>query len=581
MAPLTWKLLLSTATLGGGQHCAANDSCEDQTALLQSHLASHKSSLANAESQAQMLNFPKMSTLADPTKRHTALAQFEHTALELAQNSASVTPEVVQVCQMTTELLTDTVLSAIESEHDTDQATIDSAAEAFVPIEADRLIKEAAILAAVAGIGMDWETLTAEQGATMEMRGRWFKTDEGCAAAVRECRDEINRRCEPCGTCIETCEIQSTECHECDNRLELAHAHVIETIEEHSEPVCDAHGGIHPPSEATYEAEVSMADHDANRVAMEAYIALMIPCADGADTHTCGCADVLPCPEITVCNYETAVGSGVTCEYPAPTPPICPELITQEGVCDTLEASCQATSCAASIDVALQLTLYQEAFRTAVLTYYRTKGRVEITEADRKVEWDTLERVICLLNTLTNDEAGSASSSTTEARIAACQADAIPEITVGVVARGTDHLDINYPAVPSLGDLPTMPPTPCERAYDEITCAGLPGDLPIPVCNGDESLIHTFFPERDPESDLHMFFPCECSAVAPLPLVIPDIIAEVYPMPDSDVQPRPYAATDQQRAADASMMVVENGGQFAAVPAPPFEYSDQDTALAD
>jgi len=193
MAPLTWKLLLSTATLAGGQQCTANDSCEDQTALLQSHLASHKSTLASAESQAQMLNFPKMSTLADPSQRHTALAQFEHTALELAQNSASVTPEVVQVCQMTTELLTDTVLSAIVSEHDTDQASLDSRFDVFATIEADRQEKETAILAAAAGVGMNWET------------DHWVKSGGGCAADVIQCFEELSMICERCFACRETC----------------------------------------------------------------------------------------------------------------------------------------------------------------------------------------------------------------------------------------------------------------------------------------------------------------------------------------------------------------------------------------
>jgi len=562
MAPLTWKLLLSTATLAGGQHCSANDSCEDQTALLQSHLASHKSSLANAESQAQMLNFPKMSTLADPTKRHTALAQFEHTALELAQNSASVTPEVVQVCQMTTELLTDTVLSAIESEHDTDQATIDSAAEAFVPIEADRLEKEAVILAAAAGVGMNW--VVNPVSGELEWVKRDLGLDQGCANDYIECRTRLSQECVDCYTCIETCRERDEECRECDERLQIAHANVIETLERVSEPFCDSHGGIHPPTSETYEAEVSIEDHRENAAVMQVYMDLI---------GTGGCADSLPCDTSPICTYARHHHNGdideITAEehgecqiqHDTDTVPNCPSHITEMGVCETMRASCQATSCAASIDVALQLTLYQERFSDAVLTYYRTKGRVEITEADRKVEWDTLERVICLLNTLTNDEAGSASSSTTEARIAACQADDVPEITVGVVARGTDHLDITYPDVPSLGDLPTMPPTPCEDAYTEITCAGLPGDVLPPFCDGNQEMIDRWYTEEEQLPPV-----CECTAVAPPPLVIPDIIAEVYPMPDSDVQPRPYAATDQQRAAEASMMVVENGGQFAVVP---------------
>jgi len=573
MAPLTWKLLLSTATLAGGQHCAANDSCEDQTALLQSHLASHKSSLANAESQAQMLNFPKMSTLADPTKRHTALAQFEHTALELAQNMAMVTPEVVQVCQMTTELLTDTVLSAIESEHDTDQAVIDAGIGAFDHIEATRLDYESQILAAASGVGLDWSNHV------------WSKSGEGCIADVIQCRQELSQICLNCFSCIENCTSHWEGCEHIDTELEEAHAEVIRKLEEHSEPHCDEHGGIHAPDSATYEAMVDITDHLANKAAMEAYIALI------AEREQCVQVEVAACQyhrqELDANGIVVSEGEVETCTHmPADGSDVqdCSEHITNRGTCEATATSCQASSCAASTSIAHFLELYQEAFREAVLVFYRAKARVEITEADRKVEWDTLERVICLLNTLTNDEAGSASSSTTEARIAACQADDIPEITVGVIARGTEHLNINYPTLPSISDLPPMPPTPCEDDYGIITCSGVEPceDGFPPLCGGDQSIIDIFYPPAEQVDEV-----CECSAVAPTPLCPAnedgtpsnsvECLAEgVYPMPnDSGITARPYAATDQQRAAVASMMV-----------APPFAaesnvvYADQSTGAA-
>jgi len=565
MAPLTWKLLLSTATLAGGQQCTANDSCEDQTALLQSHLASHKSTLASAESQAQMLNFPKMSTLADPSQRHTALAQFEHTALELAQNSASVTPEVVQVCQMTTELLTDTVLSAIVSEHDTDQASLDSRFDIFATIEADRQVKETAILAAAAGVGMNWET------------DHWVKSGGGCAADVIQCFEELSVICVTCFGCRETCTTHWTECEDCGAELEVAHTNVITTLTEHSAPHC-VNGAVTPPSSTTYTQEVTTLDHRANEEAMLAYIALIGQC------ETCESEEVTNCQyescnilDPTDCTTETcSVIEPVSSESPPPAD--CAEHITKRGECETLKASCQegqgSQACAASVDVALLLTLYQEQFGQSVVALYQEMGRVELTEADRKVEWDTLERVICLLNTLTNDEDGSASSSTTEGLIQACQDDTIPRINTTHVGIGTDHLIINYPVAPDPNGLPTMPPTPCDDEFDAITCVDHNGALP-PLCDGDQTIIDIFYPPPQP-----LPAPCVCEANPPTPQcddgTLGCLIDQVYPAPyDGTLSAHAYAATDQQRAAVASMMVAP---PFAVVPPPPYEYRDQESA---
>jgi len=453
MAPLTWKFLLGTTTLVNGQHCSATDSCEDQTALLQSHLASHKSSLANAETQGHMLNFPKMATLADPSKRKTALAQFEHTALELAQNSAGVTPEVVEVCRVTTELLTDTVLAAISSEHATDQATLNSANAAFAVVEGERASYQTEIENAVVAVGIEWNAVS----------GAWEKTNAGLCTEVPECRVTESASCVDCGECHQTCQIHTERCENLASRLEQAHADVINTVT--IPAFCEGDPGvIHPPSTHTYATQVDMQDHLNNKRDMEIYIALI------QELVNCTDPDVDPCEECP----------------PLPAHPPIPSICNDHGgdtvTCDTKTTELFAAQCQARFTVGNQLALYQAAFTARLGRFNQVRTQVMIMEADRKVEWDTLERVICLLNVLTVDEDGAAASATSEARINACRTDEIPEAADGVRAIGahTGHLDIQYPVPPDMGDLPAVPPSPCDQDFIDIC---MPEGLPA-ACDG-------------------------------------------------------------------------------------------------
>lgn len=124
--------------------------------------------------------------------------------------------------------------------------------------------------------------------------------------------------------------------------------------------------------------------------------------------------------------------------------------------CNTKQSELQFASCEYHHAASLHLTAYQQGFQATLAFYNDVVARVMIEEADRKVEWDVLTRVICLLLTLTNEDDGVVSSAETEARIQACWDD---EVDVS-------HLDIDYRDPPDMLTLPELPPLPCTAEHD-------------------------------------------------------------------------------------------------------------------
>jgi len=136
--------------------------------------------------------------------------------------------------------------------------------------------------------------------------------------------------------------------------------------------------------------------------------------------------------------------------------------------------------------------LYTQAFEGALVRYQMVKSQIMIMEADRKVEWDTLQRVICLLMTLSIDEDGSASSVDTANAIDTCRTQVVD----------TSHLDVLYPVPPGLGDLPGLPHSPCSEEFEAEAYEGVPEP-----CAGNEELQQEF---------THgLITDCECSAEPP------------------------------------------------------------------
>jgi len=123
--------------------------------------------------------------------------------------------------------------------------------------------------------------------------------------------------------------------------------------------------------------------------------------------------------------------------------------------CNLNATALQMASCSYHHVASGALKEYQDAF-ISVRDFYNTQvARVQVMEADRKVEWDVLTRVICLLLTLTNEDDGVVSSDETAARIERCWTDDVD----------TTHLDIEYLDPPPMLGLPELPPLPCEADH--------------------------------------------------------------------------------------------------------------------
>lgn len=100
---------------------------------------------------------------------------------------------------------------------------------------------------------------------------------------------------------------------------------------------------------------------------------------------------------------------------------------------------------------------YREAYLQTLSMYQDVVARIMIEEADRKVEWEVLTRVICLLLSLTvgQGEAGAVSSEDNQARIQLCWDQEVD----------TSHLDIEYPPPPPFVHGPELPAQPCDANY--------------------------------------------------------------------------------------------------------------------
>lgn len=397
-----------------------------------------------------MLNFPKVGSLTDPSKRKMALAQFEDTALELAQNRAGVTPLVVQVCNETSELLRDTVMSAIVSEHDTDVAMLATAYAAFGTAETQRAQYEGLINAAIAAV-----------------YGPGGLIDQHI-----ECRTWESQECVDCGECRIDCETTQETCDLLEAELRLKYIDVINTVT--TPAYCDESFNIHPPQESTV---VTIAEHHLNKEKMEAYIAALAAfeaCEETESTHCTSCPDP----------PHACEGGLDACP--------CLNHTTTRTQCNTIQASLQHAQCESRHTVSGYLNLYTQAMAGALQRYQMVETQIRIMEADRKVEWDTLERVICLLMTLSNEEDGAASSVATANAIDNCR----------IMDVDTTHLDIDYPVPPGVGGLPDLPHSPCSDEFETDAYDGVPSS-----CSGNEELQHEF--------EHGLITECECSAEPP------------------------------------------------------------------
>lgn len=402
MAPLKSFLLVSG--LASALSCTT-ENCEagDQTALLQSHL-SRKSDLSLTSTGAAF--FPRLGNLNDPHTRKSALLEIEKTAMKLASQDGPVEDVVVTVCTDTAEMLNATVLYAIIEEDAVDRAQLASAYADFDQHEVRRQAAQDAIEAA--------EALVAQ-----------------AANALTMCRTQEQESC-----------INVTECHEHETG-----------------PPC-----------SEWE-ECWNCDHCSETEVMAGTASL---CCYDREIHNRWCegegADAVIRQE-TIWRTETSIlfnhynNAHLQCEQWRENctiiTEVCESVVSRwhdiRTDCHTKMSLWQSASCSYHHEVSGALELYQQGFLITLGIYNDIVAHVMIDEADRKVEWEVLTRVICLLLSLTigQGEAGAVSSDDNKARIDLCWTQAVD----------TTHLDIDYLPPPDMLGLPVLPPWPCDSDY--------------------------------------------------------------------------------------------------------------------
>lgn len=126
--------------------------------------------------------------------------------------------------------------------------------------------------------------------------------------------------------------------------------------------------------------------------------------------------------------------------------------------CSTNHTSFQSAECTLYGTVQSIRATYKAAYEGAVETSRNLVAAVMFREADRKVEWEVLTRVVCLLNTLDtldNSEDGTTSSEDTRETIQGCTSMFV----------NTSSLMIQYPYDPDPVVMPSLPEHPCQVGH--------------------------------------------------------------------------------------------------------------------
>lgn len=128
--------------------------------------------------------------------------------------------------------------------------------------------------------------------------------------------------------------------------------------------------------------------------------------------------------------------------------------MTKAHECNLKYTEWETAKCSNVAGVSGFVSGYLQAYTATLLAYNDVVARVMIEEADRKVEWEVLTRVICLLLSLTNTEDGAAASDGNQLLIQRCWDEDVD----------TRHLDIDYLTPPSMGDIPVVE-EPCSGPF--------------------------------------------------------------------------------------------------------------------
>lgn len=418
MAPLK-SFLLASSGLAASLTCT-QDNCEagDQTALLQSHLT-RKSDMALTGTGAAF--FPKLGNLHDPLTRKSALLEIQKTAVKLSSmDQSEVTDVVVEVCTDTANMLNYTVLQAIYAEHQVDERRLEEGLAAFDEIDSPVSEGELSdqLAAALALLQQRSDALTSCR-----------TTQSQQCLEYEECEVDVHPPCEGCQNC-DNCDIADSLC---SLDYEIHTRWCTGDYQNAALRTATTTTGI----EWRTETKTIFQRY---QVAVDECQAVCHNCTEITDT----------CETIHIIVDETSIE------------------------CNSFHHDWLAAKCAYHRVGQFDMQMYQEAYMRALVDYNDIIAHVMISEADRKVEWEVVTRVICLLLTLTNTEDGSAASAENTAMIQACY-----DLPVD-----TTHLDIEYLPPPDMVTIPDIGPLPCaaDTVHDDIY--GVPPVCDIAITNG-------------------------------------------------------------------------------------------------
>jgi len=150
----------------------------------------------------------------------------------------------------------------------------------------------------------------------------------------------------------------------------------------------------------------------------------------------------------------------------------------KRGVCDQAQQTLETTTCTWATTVEQARRSLSEGFSSAVDAYQVAVDGVRSEEADRKLEYSTLEITKCLLQQIHTaaEEPCDENPDPEVAVVAEEHLQACHQLVVD-----TSRLDINYENVPGMPALPTVPIFPCAADFTDAQYAGMP---PTNVCAG-------------------------------------------------------------------------------------------------
>lgn len=428
MAP--FKLFMACTALATADQCVENCEASDQTALLQSHL-SRKGELTTHH--AAMLHFPSLGNLKDKKHRHASLAQFEETATSLLRDREAVTPAVTSLVTSIVDMLKgstadlDTVnptcnagedcgaLGSILSEHDSDVNILNTEFNEF-----STLSSEAAQLVTTANAHNDEVTVA---GSRLNLH-----------SVHTTCRQQEDAMCAVVGACMTEAGTLQTTVDQFEAQL-VAIDTLIHT-DWCVEATCPTDGSAAPAGCNDHGETGFRSDSRTLFIQYNDKLAQLT----GAQT--------------TLTNAQTICDANTTTWQ------------QQRTQCDTAQTSFENAACQYEHSVEGEVGRIQSEWDAQLVDYGYIVGNLTLSVADRKVEWTTIRKVVCLLDELSNpnDAPAAGDSSYNEAAIAACHSMAV----------STTHLDITH-SDPAALTLPTTSgyDVTCSTAFTNANYAGL------------------------------------------------------------------------------------------------------------